>query len=176
MLGGCLLAIIGYAMLLGTKHTSVRYGGTFFVATGVYLGSPMVSNLRKDLHAEAFALALIPEPLGNRMALQQSSTALCAGNRSRFSNRARQLRRLRRYLHVLVEGRSGLQTWTQHQPRVFGAMYNHNHRRDALLSLGEQEAAAWGPRRPSRGRKRGVVGTHASSFSIHDIRIYVAAR
>ena len=44
MIGGALLAIIGYAMLLGAKQESVRYGGTFFVASGVYIGSPMVSE------------------------------------------------------------------------------------------------------------------------------------
>lgn len=38
MIGGCLLAIIGYAMLLGAKKMEVRYGGTFFVASGVFLG------------------------------------------------------------------------------------------------------------------------------------------
>jgi hypothetical protein len=43
IIGGSLLAIIGYIMLLVAKRASVRYGGTFFVATGVYLGSPMVS-------------------------------------------------------------------------------------------------------------------------------------
>lgn len=42
MIGGCLVAIIGYAMLLGSKHSGVRYGGTFFVACGVFQGSPMV--------------------------------------------------------------------------------------------------------------------------------------
>lgn len=42
MAGGCLLAIIGYIMLLAAKQPAVRYGGTFFVAAGVYPGSPMV--------------------------------------------------------------------------------------------------------------------------------------
>lgn len=43
MIGGCLLGIIGYAILIGAKAPATRYGGTFFVAVGVYLGSPMVS-------------------------------------------------------------------------------------------------------------------------------------
>ena len=46
MLAGCVLGIIGYAMLLGSHDKSVRYGATFFVATGVYVGSPMVSLRR----------------------------------------------------------------------------------------------------------------------------------
>ena len=42
MIGGCLIAIAGYIMLLAAKKESVRYGGTFLVAAGVYPGSPMV--------------------------------------------------------------------------------------------------------------------------------------
>lgn len=42
MLVGCALAIIGYIMLLATKSASVRYGGTFFVACGVFICSPAV--------------------------------------------------------------------------------------------------------------------------------------
>ena len=43
VLGGCLFAIIGYAMLLGAKENSVRYGGTFLVAVGVSLKTPFSS-------------------------------------------------------------------------------------------------------------------------------------
>lgn len=42
MIGGCLVAIAGYAMLLGSERSGVRYGGTFLVACGVFQGSPMV--------------------------------------------------------------------------------------------------------------------------------------
>lgn len=45
MIAGCLVAIAGYIMLLAGKHPGVRYGGTFFVACGVFPGSPMVSDL-----------------------------------------------------------------------------------------------------------------------------------
>lgn len=38
MLGGCLLAIIGYVMLIVAKRPAVSYGGTFFVAAGVFPG------------------------------------------------------------------------------------------------------------------------------------------
>ena len=38
MLGGCTLAIAGYIMLLASKKSSVKYGGTFLVACGVYPG------------------------------------------------------------------------------------------------------------------------------------------
>ena len=41
MIAGCILAIAGYIMLLAAKTPSVRYGGTFLVASGVYPGSPM---------------------------------------------------------------------------------------------------------------------------------------
>lgn len=44
MIGGCILAIIGYIMLLAASQPLVRYGGTFFVASGVFLGSPMVGQ------------------------------------------------------------------------------------------------------------------------------------
>jgi hypothetical protein len=39
------LTIVGYVILLVAKRASVCYGGTFFVATGVYLGSPMVNKI-----------------------------------------------------------------------------------------------------------------------------------
>lgn len=42
MIGGCLLAIAGYVMLLAAKTAAVRYGGCFLVASGVFPGSPMV--------------------------------------------------------------------------------------------------------------------------------------
>ena len=42
MIAGCLVGIVGYAMLLGASTSSVRYGGTFLVACGVFQGSPMV--------------------------------------------------------------------------------------------------------------------------------------
>lgn len=38
----CVLAMAGYVMLLASKENSVRYGGTFLVAIGVYPGSPMI--------------------------------------------------------------------------------------------------------------------------------------
>ncbi|QKX59302.1 uncharacterized protein TRUGW13939_06434 [Talaromyces rugulosus] len=38
----CILAMAGYTMLLASKANSVRYGGTFLVAIGVYPGSPMI--------------------------------------------------------------------------------------------------------------------------------------
>lgn len=42
MLAGSCLAIIGYIMLLASKAPNVRYGGTFFVASGVFICSPAV--------------------------------------------------------------------------------------------------------------------------------------
>ena len=44
MIAGCVVAIAGYAMLLGSHKHSVRYGGTYLVAAGVFQGSPMVSS------------------------------------------------------------------------------------------------------------------------------------
>jgi hypothetical protein len=40
MLGGCLLAITGYAMLVAAKLRFVNYSGTFFVRVGVLPGKP----------------------------------------------------------------------------------------------------------------------------------------
>lgn len=45
MIGGCILAMAGYIMLLVAKQPLVRYGGTFLVASGVFVGSPMVSHI-----------------------------------------------------------------------------------------------------------------------------------
>lgn len=42
MIGGCVVAIAGYIMLLAAKQPATRYGGTFLVACGVFPGSPMV--------------------------------------------------------------------------------------------------------------------------------------
>ncbi|KAL2053359.1 hypothetical protein ABVK25_006353 [Lepraria finkii] len=42
MIVGCLLAIIGYIMLLVPAHPLVHYGGTFFIAAGVFPSSPAV--------------------------------------------------------------------------------------------------------------------------------------
>ena len=44
MVVGCVVGIVGYAMLLGAEKSSVRYGGTFLIACGVFQGSPMVSH------------------------------------------------------------------------------------------------------------------------------------
>lgn len=42
MLCGATLGIIGYAMLLGSARPLVQYGGTFFVAVGIFPSSPVV--------------------------------------------------------------------------------------------------------------------------------------
>lgn len=42
MIAGSLLALAGYIMQIVSKHPSVRYGGTFLVACGVFPCSPMV--------------------------------------------------------------------------------------------------------------------------------------
>ena len=42
MIGGCSLAIIGYIMLLIKGRPAVHYGGTFFVAAGIFASSPSV--------------------------------------------------------------------------------------------------------------------------------------
>lgn len=39
---GLLVAVVGYVMLLATTQNSVRYGGTFLVAIGVFPGSAMI--------------------------------------------------------------------------------------------------------------------------------------
>jgi hypothetical protein len=46
MIAGAVLAIGGYIMLLVASQPLVRYGGTFLVASGVFMGSPMVSRIR----------------------------------------------------------------------------------------------------------------------------------
>lgn len=42
MIWGCIVAIVGYILLLSAKRPAVQYGGTFLVASGVYPGSPCV--------------------------------------------------------------------------------------------------------------------------------------
>ena len=41
IVGGCILAIAGYIMLLVAESPAVKYGGTFLIAIGVYPGTPM---------------------------------------------------------------------------------------------------------------------------------------
>jgi|TARA_R110002003_G_scaffold129_3_gene12084 sugar phosphate permease len=47
IVGGAIVGVCGYIMLLVATTNSVRYAGTFLVAIGVFQGSPMimVSNL-----------------------------------------------------------------------------------------------------------------------------------
>lgn len=42
IIGGCVLGICGYIMLIVAKTNAVRYAGTFLVAIGVFQGSPML--------------------------------------------------------------------------------------------------------------------------------------
>ncbi|OAL17859.1 hypothetical protein AYO22_11203 [Fonsecaea multimorphosa] len=44
IVGGCILAIAGYIMLLAAESPAVKYGGTFLIATGVYPGTPIVQG------------------------------------------------------------------------------------------------------------------------------------
>lgn len=57
MAGGCVVAICGYIMLLASKKNSVRYGGTFLVASGVFVGSPMVMGWLSNNTAPHFKRA-----------------------------------------------------------------------------------------------------------------------
>jgi hypothetical protein len=42
MAAGTIIAMCGYVMLLVAERNTVRYGGTFLVAVGVYPGSAMI--------------------------------------------------------------------------------------------------------------------------------------
>jgi hypothetical protein len=42
IIGGCVLGICGYIMMLVATTNAVRYAGTFLVAIGVFQGSPML--------------------------------------------------------------------------------------------------------------------------------------
>lgn len=42
IVGGSILSICGYIMMLVAKTNAVRYAGTFLVAIGVFQGSPMI--------------------------------------------------------------------------------------------------------------------------------------
>jgi sugar phosphate permease len=42
IIGGAIVGICGYIMLLVAKTNAVRYAGTFLVAIGVFQGSPMI--------------------------------------------------------------------------------------------------------------------------------------
>jgi sugar phosphate permease len=42
IIGGAIVGVCGYIMLLVAKTNAVRYAGTFLVAIGVFQGSPMI--------------------------------------------------------------------------------------------------------------------------------------
>ena len=42
IIGGCVVGICGYVMLIVATTNAVRYAGTFLVAIGVFQGSPML--------------------------------------------------------------------------------------------------------------------------------------
>ena len=46
MLGGATVGIIGYIMLIASPKPLVQYGGTFFVAVGIFPCSPMLLPTR----------------------------------------------------------------------------------------------------------------------------------
>lgn len=51
MLGGIVLAIIGYIMLIASADPYTQYGGTFLVASGIFPCSPLVMGwLSNNLH------------------------------------------------------------------------------------------------------------------------------
>ncbi|KAL9084400.1 MAG: hypothetical protein Q9159_005234 [Coniocarpon cinnabarinum] len=51
MLCGLLLALIGYLMLISTGKPHINYGGTFFVASGIFPTSPLVMGMIANLAA-----------------------------------------------------------------------------------------------------------------------------
>lgn len=57
MAAGCVVAICGYVMLLASEKNSVRYGGTFLVASGVFVGSPMIMGWLSNNTAPHFKRA-----------------------------------------------------------------------------------------------------------------------
>ncbi|EUC41167.1 hypothetical protein COCMIDRAFT_106858 [Bipolaris oryzae ATCC 44560] len=63
IIGGCVLGICGYVMLIVAKTNAVRYGGTFLVAIGVFQGSPMLmgwaSNNLAPHYVRAVGIGLI---------------------------------------------------------------------------------------------------------------------
>ncbi|KAJ5064542.1 major facilitator superfamily domain-containing protein [Bipolaris maydis] len=63
IIGGCVLGICGYVMLIVAKTNAVRYAGTFLVAIGVFQGSPMLmgwaSNNLAPHYVRAVGIGLI---------------------------------------------------------------------------------------------------------------------
>ncbi|KAH7402102.1 major facilitator superfamily domain-containing protein [Phaeosphaeria sp. MPI-PUGE-AT-0046c] len=63
IIGGSILGICGYIMLLVAKTNAVRYAGTFLVAIGVFQGSPMImgwiSNNVAPHYARAVAVGVV---------------------------------------------------------------------------------------------------------------------
>jgi sugar phosphate permease len=63
IIGGSLLGICGYVMLLAAKTNAVRYAGTFLVAIGVFQGSPMImgwiSNNVAPHYVRAVAVGIV---------------------------------------------------------------------------------------------------------------------
>ncbi|KAF2260285.1 MFS transporter-like protein [Lojkania enalia] len=63
IVGGTILGICGYVMLLASERNAVKYAGTFLIATGVFQGSPMlmgwVSNNLSPHYVRAVGVGVV---------------------------------------------------------------------------------------------------------------------
>lgn len=148
MIAGCLTAMIGYAMLLGTKAPATRYGGTFFVACGVFICSPAVmawlANNTSPHYVRATALGI------------EVAIANCAAFVATFSYLAKDACVSSHRSRFILADRSQAQlhSWTQYQPGRTRHVHGDRQLRYPVCHMGEQEARTRRARRPSqRGRK-----------------------
>ncbi|CBX90386.1 similar to MFS transporter [Plenodomus lingam JN3] len=58
IIGGCVLGIVGYTMMLVAKTNAVRYAGTFLIAIGVFQGSPMLMGWASNNMAPHYVRAV----------------------------------------------------------------------------------------------------------------------
>ncbi|KAF2854725.1 MFS transporter-like protein [Plenodomus tracheiphilus IPT5] len=58
IIGGCIIGIVGYTMMLVAKTNAVRYAGTFLIAIGVFQGSPMLMGWASNNMAPHYVRAV----------------------------------------------------------------------------------------------------------------------
>lgn len=134
IIGGCVLGICGYVMLIVATTNAVRYAGTFLVAIGVFQGSPML--MVRTVSCLFVAAWLI----GNKgLGIEQSRSALCKSCRNRPRHFHCKLLRFHWNLHLPAARRAEIHIGAFSQPWCTSDHNNSSFHSMYIFGSGEQE-------------------------------------